>query len=589
MSYTLLEINEVNSRYSKAAFDYQERRHADWTANYTLYRDKVLQNRLTQRQSINIPLMKYVLKSALKEVDDPVDLYFRNRDNDKQKEIYFNAFWDVVRRDQKIDVRDIGDKKQVLMYGRSSSDWNIDNGKVLFEIDDPFDVFYDQYTDPFDFDGTCHFMEHRHIFKTLASLEHDDRYDKDALEKVKAFFGSEAGLARSSQNAQSMTDKNQRLSDMGLATGENPEVGETYVEISKRWTRLWSEEYNMPCIYYSVYCEGHTLYSEEHEKVVGSTQDNYWRDHFTKTTWADEVERADIYTDGLCDMVRPINLVCNAMISQIVENRTLKNFSMQYYDASEEDFVPQTFEPVPWGWYPIKVPAGKRLGDTVQPIPVGDLSDSLPELQFLISIAEKAAATSSTQSGQVNQNKVTLGEVELVLAEAKDRLKTMSNYYVPAWEERGTKFVKLIEAAGHRIKAVKDFKKGYEGNMFGVETSPDDWYTPNGYSIEVTNKTDMKNRSIEMINTLGAVKASMPNNLPLQDVYERKMLDMVPDLTPMEIKKITDFQKKLREMPNLGAQVPGMMGGDQGGAAMPGAPQPVPQVQPNQAAIPTGA
>ena len=37
----------------QADHDFQKRRHEQWTENYQLYRDKVIVNRLTQRQSIN--------------------------------------------------------------------------------------------------------------------------------------------------------------------------------------------------------------------------------------------------------------------------------------------------------------------------------------------------------------------------------------------------------------------------------------------------------------------------------------------------------------------------------------------------------
>ena len=38
--------------------DFKERRFDQWKENYFLYRDKVTTNRLTQRQAINIPIMR---------------------------------------------------------------------------------------------------------------------------------------------------------------------------------------------------------------------------------------------------------------------------------------------------------------------------------------------------------------------------------------------------------------------------------------------------------------------------------------------------------------------------------------------------
>jgi hypothetical protein len=42
----------------QADIRYRERRHPQWTDNYLLYRDTLITNRLTQRQSVNVPLMK---------------------------------------------------------------------------------------------------------------------------------------------------------------------------------------------------------------------------------------------------------------------------------------------------------------------------------------------------------------------------------------------------------------------------------------------------------------------------------------------------------------------------------------------------
>ena len=42
---------------------FRERRHQQFTTNYTLYRDTVIVNRLTQRQSVNVPYMKKTIKA----------------------------------------------------------------------------------------------------------------------------------------------------------------------------------------------------------------------------------------------------------------------------------------------------------------------------------------------------------------------------------------------------------------------------------------------------------------------------------------------------------------------------------------------
>ena len=48
-----------------ADFRWRERRHQQWTENYQLYRDTVITNRLTQRQSVNVPLIKATIRTLL--------------------------------------------------------------------------------------------------------------------------------------------------------------------------------------------------------------------------------------------------------------------------------------------------------------------------------------------------------------------------------------------------------------------------------------------------------------------------------------------------------------------------------------------
>src|SRR6267143_277619 len=108
---TQLDLDE------QADFNYQRRRHEQWTENYQLYRDRVIINRLTQRQSINVPLIKGIIKTVLANTDEFPDIQFEELDNNKDKEIVFNELWkDFVVAD-KLEIKDIVDKKQDFIYG----------------------------------------------------------------------------------------------------------------------------------------------------------------------------------------------------------------------------------------------------------------------------------------------------------------------------------------------------------------------------------------------------------------------------------------------------------------------------------------
>src|SRR5438045_759028 len=96
----------------EAGFNYRIRREQDWKENYELYRDKVIINRLTQRQSVNLPLMKTTLRTLIKEIDDMPVIVFENLDNDKQAEIFQNEYWQWTLDQNVAEIQDIIDKKR---------------------------------------------------------------------------------------------------------------------------------------------------------------------------------------------------------------------------------------------------------------------------------------------------------------------------------------------------------------------------------------------------------------------------------------------------------------------------------------------
>jgi hypothetical protein len=82
---------------------FRERRHQQWTDNYLLDRDIVITNRLTQRQSVNVPLMKETRKTILAS-SEPQDIYFENLDNDGQKELLMNEWFKHVAERERLEI-----------------------------------------------------------------------------------------------------------------------------------------------------------------------------------------------------------------------------------------------------------------------------------------------------------------------------------------------------------------------------------------------------------------------------------------------------------------------------------------------------
>lgn len=534
--------------YKDSGYNYRERRHEDWRENYTLYRDKVTINRLTQRQSVNVPLMKQTIRTLLKDVDDMPVIQFENIDNDKDKEIMQNEHWKWTMLDNKMEIKDIVDKKQVFLYGRSFDQMQVVDGKVKFTIIDPQDILIDRYCDPTDID-TSRFLIHTHIFKPLSELEKNQDYDKEAIESLKKWYETESGVIKSGDNRSMLIEKNQRMADLGVSDVNDPAVGETIVELTQYFVYDKKDGDDEEQLYFKVEAEGRSLLmSKPLEKIIGKTKDNYWRTHFPYNTWADDIERQDFWSDGIADMVRTPNKVLNSWISQLVENRTLRNFGMHYYNSNLEGFTPQSFEPVPWGWYPIPIQQGGRISDVLQKVEIPELSESLDEMQFLITLAEKATGATSTQQGDVQQRSVTLGEVQLALGEAKERIKGMSKFYTQVWKERATKYLKLIEAAKDKIDSIQVHRKGRNSDdIYKREISPKDWMTESGYDTKIWSQDEKDTQDTQKLERMNAAVANIPNNEKLIEEYQRSLLEFA-GLSPEKINEIIELEKQKRMM-----------------------------------------
>lgn len=545
----------------ESGYNYRERRQEDWRENYTLSRDKVTINRLTQRQSVNIPLMKTVIRTTIKDIDDMPVLYFENLDNNKEAETFKNEYWKYTVDDNRMELQDIVDKRQVILYGRSFDQWQVVDGKIKMTVQDPEDILVSRYCDPFNIHSS-RFLIHTHIFMPLATLELNPDYDKEAINRLKEFYATEMGLVKSQTNSKMLVEKNKKMGDMGVPDVDSPVLGETYVELSLHFVFRKEEGDDEEQIYLYVECDDQEILMKKRlEEVIGETSDHFWRKHFPYCSWADDLERQDFWSDGICDGVRTPNKVLNSWFSQMVENRTLRNFGMQFYDSSIEGFNPQTWEPIAFGTYGIPVPADKKLGDVFQKVEIPDLSESLDEMNFLITMVEKASGATSTQQGVQTERQITLGEVQLALGEAKERIKGMSKFYTPAWKERGLMFLKLVEAAHDRLDAVTIYKKGRNtSDIYAREISPKDWMTPLGYRCKVWSQDEKNAQDTTALNIINGAKTIMPENPKLAEIQKRKLLEMA-NLSPSEINEIMEFERQKTDAMMSGMGAPGVMPG----------------------------
>jgi len=487
--------------------------------------------------------MKYALGSIMKEIDEAPELYFRNLDNNQQKEVYYNEVWKDMAVKEKLNIKDIVDKKQALLYGRSFKKLNIKNGRPAIEIVDPQHIIVDRYVDPADLDSAKVLIQ-TNIFKTLSDILANDNYSAKGRRKLKTYYKEMGEEVHQDDTNNKIAEDNQKMSDMGLEDAMDPVVGETYVELNEMYIKEFDKEAGSEVIrVYTAAVPGGLvieLQSAPLHEVIGDTVDNFWYDHYPISSWGTDIERTDFWSDAPADTLRGSAKVLNSFYSQLVENRTLRNYNMHYYDSTNPDFVPQTFEPVPWGWYPLP---GKP-SEVMTTVEVPDLSESLDEIQYIIGIAEKAVATTSAQTGSVEEKSVTLGEVQLALANAQERVRSIAIFYTESWKDFGLKYVKMLEGASDMLDPVTVVKEGRLGKkIYSREISPKNWNSKSGYSVEVMFRGEMESEALDELQKLNAAVSAMPLNAPLRGIYNKK-LATIAGLTIEEVQQVMEFETK---------------------------------------------
>jgi hypothetical protein len=165
--------------------------------------------------------MKQTIRTLLKDVDDMPVLYFENLDNDKEAEVFQNEYWKYTLDYNKMELKDIVDKRQVFLFGRSFDQMQISDGKVKFTVQDPEDILVDRYCDPTDI-YSSRFMNHTHIFKPLATLEGNPMYDQEKVAELKNYHITAQGLIKAADNQQMLVKKNEKMRDMGLEDVDSP-------------------------------------------------------------------------------------------------------------------------------------------------------------------------------------------------------------------------------------------------------------------------------------------------------------------------------------------------------------------------------
>ena len=285
-----LTIDQIQKNHT-ADLNWRMRRHPQWTSNYELYRDTVIINRLTQRQSVNVPYMKKTLKTYLTQTNWPVDNEYEDKGNDGQKELFLNAYWKECADRLRLDILEEVDRKQEWLYGRSFMKVNILDGWFHMEIIDPQDVLIDRYANPSDINSGRR-IAHVGIYRTLSDVKRNPLYDQAAIARLEVLFASQAGLIQAGQNALIVADRAQRMNDMGVPDVMNPVVGETYVELNEIQQKVWDETRGEDVVMVIVTANGNEILMQKPLEDILAINTFSW------ASWAGDTERTDIWSDG---------------------------------------------------------------------------------------------------------------------------------------------------------------------------------------------------------------------------------------------------------------------------------------------------
>ncbi len=530
-------------RERKAANDYQERRHEDWDANYALYRNKVMTNRLTQRQAVNIPLMKETVKTLLSKIDDPPTVEWKELDGDQEKEIYFQELWNTAFDEGNYEGIDIQDKKSVMLYGRAFKKLNLKNGQAEVTALDIYDVVVDPLTDPLDLE-TARFVIHQNIFKSLREILADDRYEKKGKDALKAWLMTPTGIIQSGKNKEEYEKKMERMRAMGLQHDDFPlfAAGDVIVSIAEHYTESWNkkkEEFERRVVVVADNC--YILMDELLEDLIGV-------ETYPFVTWSEDIETSDFWSDGPADLVRVPNQVLNVWFSQMVENRTLKNFQMHWYDASVQGYKPQTYEPGPGRM----LPAPGNPKDVIMPVEVSGLDDTLESIDFVIKLVERGTSATAIEKGVSERSQITLGEVETLVGKAMERTLAMAKFYRRSWQELAMKWYRLTDANANTKTTL--YKTSRTGQIWPKTVFPSDWKSKAGYKAYVRSSSEQEEEKTKSVQRFQFLVQQFPQNAALRRIAQRRMLE-IADLTPEEIREIADEEKKMLELAQEQAQM----------------------------------
>lgn len=542
-----IDLNELPKKLAaekSSALKYQKRRHKAINEIYEHYRNIVRVNRLTQRQAVNVPLMKETIGTIASKLNGTDDSKYINLDGEMDKEIIMNALWRRAEEDYAWEMLKRLDVKQALLCGRSHFVLNIDPSKeipVTIGIADYFELLVDPKTKPWDID-TARYTVQTGMFKPLEEITNSDKYNKKAVDALKSAYGGNSALSK--KNREDLNAKNERLRSIGVENIEDLEGYDKIVSIDGHITNLWDKEAKKYQRYYVVVAdEKHILSADTLLNTIGA-------DFLPYESASIDMDHTDYWNDGKGDLVLTPNKIINSWISGYFENRTLRTFGMNFYDTTaSENWAPTQLEPRPFGWYGVP---GKP-SEVFQSVQIPDLSGTLEDIQFVVQMVERASATGAIEKGAVEETQRTLGEIQIAVGNAMKRTNDLQPCFNLPRQKLLVKWYELMKA--NATQPITLYSKGFDDKMQSKTVTPDEWVSENGYKVEITDKQSYLTGIVDDIQRLSVIQQSYPNNKALHKAIQKRKLRLA-DFTAVEIQEIQQEEEKNIEQGLIAAMNP---------------------------------
>ena len=422
-----------------------------------------------------------------------------------------------------------------MLYGRSFKklDWGPDGLEV--NAMDIYDIIIDPLVNPIDIE-TARFIIHQNIFRSLHDILEDERYTTEGRKKLKQYLTSEDAVVQSGQNRIEWEYKTRRLREFDTDEHQfdwfnNIAAGDVIVNLTEHISNVWNAKKKVFEKRVIIYADDAIeLMDQPLMKVLGV-------DFYPYVTWGDDIETNDFWSDGPGDLVRTPNKILNIWYSQMVENRTLSNFQMHWFDATQEGYEPQTYEPGQGRM----LPAPGNPKETIMPVGISGLDETMEAINFIIRIVERSTAATAIDKGVSEKKQSTLGEVEILVGKAMERTVAMAKFYRRSWYELSIKWYALMDA--NQKGARKLYRLSTNGKMWPRTVTRKDWVSEEGFKPTVSSSSEQEEEKTAAINRFMFVRQQFPNNKALDEIAQKRSLEVL-ELTPAELRAVEAEQEK---------------------------------------------